>query len=213
MKTFKPCIAIIPAKDFQRGKSRLAGVLKEKIRINLQRWMLNNVLESVTNCNLIDNTVVVSDSIDVLNIASQFNTETINSNSHDLNIDLGKGIEWAKKGNAKSILIIPSDLPLIEKDSVTKIIEKGIKLSSVVITPSSDGGTNSLFFLSKKIPKLSFGENSFKKHWEGYVKKKIDIVSYENESLSFDLDTPDNLKKLIEHKHDLFKLLTLEDRL
>ena len=70
MKTFKPCIAIIPAKDFQRGKSRLAGVLKEKIRINLQRWMLNNVLESVTNCNLIDNTVVVSDSIDVLNIAS-----------------------------------------------------------------------------------------------------------------------------------------------
>ncbi len=211
MKTFKPCIAIIPAKDFQKGKSRLAGVLEEKLRINLQKWMLQNVLVSVTNCNLINKTVVVSDSVDVLKIANQFNTGTINSDSNDLNIDLTKGMEWAKKRNAKSFLIIPSDLPLIEKDSVRKIIERGMKLSSVVITPSSDGGTNSLFFLSKEIPKLSYGKNSFKKHWEEFVKKKIGIECYENRSLSFDLDTPDNLKKLIEYKPDLFKFLALED--
>ncbi len=198
MKTFNPCIAIIPAKDFQKGKSRLSGVLDKKLRINIQRWMLENVLLSVTKCNLIDYTVVVSDSLEVLKIANQFKTEGISSNSHDLNKDLKKGVEWAKKHNAKSILIIHSDLPLLEKNTVRKIIERGIKLSSVVITPSKDGGTNSLFFLSENAPVLSFGKNSFKKHWNGYMEKNIDIDSYENENLSFDLDTPDNLKKIIE---------------
>ena len=211
MKTFKPCIAIIPAKDFQKGKSRLSEVLKEKFRINIQRWMLKNVLFSVTKCKLIDHTVVISDSLEVLKIASQFKTEGIRSNSHDLNKDLNKGLECAKMRNAKSILIIPSDLPLLEKNTVTKIIERGIKLSSVMITPSADGGTNCLFFLSKNTPILSFGKNSFKKHWDGYIEKDIDIDSYENESLSFDLDTPDNLKKLIECKPNLFETLTLEE--
>ena len=211
MKTFKPCIAIIPVKDFQKGKSRLSGVLKEKLRIKIQRWMLKKVLLSVTRCKMIDHTVVISDSLEVLKIANQFKTEGIRSNSHDLNKDLKKGLECAKMRNAKSILIIPSDLPLLEKNTVNKIIERGIKLSSVVITPSADGGTNCLFFLSENAPVLSFGKNSFKKHWDGYMEKNIDIDSYENENLSFDLDTPDNLKKLIEYKPKLFETLILEE--
>jgi len=211
MKIFKPCVAIIPAKDFKKGKSRLSGIIEEKLRINIQKWMLENVLLSVTTCSLIDYTVVVSDSSEVLRIASQFKTTGIKSESYDLNEDLGKGIEWAKTNDAKSILIIPSDLPLLEKIAVTKIIERGIKLSSVIITPSPDGGTNSLFFLSKNIPNLSFGKNSFKKHWDGYMARNIEIFSYENKGLSFDLDTPENLKKLIEYKPDLFETLTLEE--
>ena len=175
MKTFKPCVAIIPAKDFKKGKSRLSEIIEEKLRINIQKWMLENVLLSVTTCNLIDYTVVVSDSLEVLKIANQFKTAGINSDSYDLNEDLGKGIEWAKTHDAKSILIIPSDLPLLENTAVTKIIERGIKLSSVIITPSPDGGTNSLFFLSKNVPNLSFGKNSFKKHWDGYMAKNIEI--------------------------------------
>ena len=213
MKTIKPCIAIIPTKDFKKGKSRLAGVLKEDLRINLQKWMLKNVLLSVSNCNLIDDAVVVTDSEDVLRIVNQFKSRVIKSDSHDLNIDLGKGIEWAKKRNAKSILIIPSDLPLLKKTSVTKIIEKGMKLSSIIITSSPDGGTNCLFFPSKNSPDLSFGENSFKKHWDSYLKKQIEIYSYENEDLSFDLDTPDNLKKLIEYEPNLLETLKFEDKL
>jgi 2-phospho-L-lactate guanylyltransferase len=195
--------AIIPIKPLRRGKSRLATVLSEKEREQLNQALFIKTIKCLKEIKEIDQILVVSYDPTALTISRDYGVKTIQE-SHNTNINkaLRKGTMAAKAFNISSLLIIPADLPLIEPEAVHQLLEKTGNPPEIVITPDRRmNGTNVLYISPIGILDYDFGQWSFRKHIEQAERKKIRVEIYNNDKLSFDLDIPEDLERLREVDH------------
>jgi len=192
--------AIVPVKPLRRGKSRLANVLTEEERTHLNYTMLVNTLKALTAVKEIDCVIVVSRDTGVLALARDFNARTVQEDgSLNLNLALQNATVIAQFFSAESVLILPSDLPLITPDSVRKIIEPGGNPPVVVISPDRRmDGTNALLINPTGILEYSFGIGSFQRHIEQARRYNIRVELCNIPEISLDLDLPEDLDYLRE---------------
>jgi 2-phospho-L-lactate guanylyltransferase len=197
--------AIVPIKPLRRGKSRLATVLSEKDREQLNQTLLVKTITCLKEVKEIDQILIVSYDPGALTISRDYGVRTIQESPNtNINKALRKGTLAAKAFNASSILIIPADLPFIEPESVRGLLSKAKKPPEIVITPDRRmNGTNALFLNPAGILDYDFGVWSFRKHVEQAEQKKIRIEIYNNDRLSFDLDIPEDLEFLRQSDYSL----------
>ncbi|OKY77689.1 MAG: 2-phospho-L-lactate guanylyltransferase, coenzyme F420 biosynthesis enzyme [Candidatus Methanohalarchaeum thermophilum] len=88
------------------------------------------------------------------------------------------------------VLILPSDIPFIEKKDIKKVLKKD---KDVILCPGNRGGTNALF-LRKKID-LNYDNNSFNNHLKDIKEKDYSYTILDNERIRFDIDELSDLKK------------------
>ena len=106
-----------------------------------------------------------------------------------------------KAFKASKILILPADLPLIKAKDINKFISKSGSPPEVIIAADRKfNGTNALLLSPVDIIDFNFGPWSFKKHIEQAQRKNIRLEICNLESLSFDLDVPEDLYFLLEEK-------------
>jgi 2-phospho-L-lactate guanylyltransferase len=119
--------AIIPVKPLRRGKSRLSSVLSVEERTILNRNMLTNMLNCVRNVSQIDNFIVISYDPTTLAIARELGAKTVlESRITNLNCALRKATAAAKVFNSTQVLVLPADLPLIQRTLIHLLIEEEI---------------------------------------------------------------------------------------
>jgi len=116
----------------------------------------------------------------------------------DLNRALEKGVSFLK-GKEKKVLILPLDLPFINEDDIEKLIYIS-KDEGGAISPSNRDGTSAIILPLDKEFKLKFGEKSFQKHLTEFEKKKIPVQINYSESLYYDLDTPEDIRRVLDIK-------------
>ncbi len=196
----RPCIALVPARDFEKGKSRLSGSLSDEKRASLGEWMLGRVLEAVSASGEVDRIGVLSDGGPVLSLAESKGAEAIACPGHDLNADLGAGRSWALERGARSLLIVPADLPALNPSDVDAMIARAdaVPGGCAVLSPSADGGTNGLLLCPPGEFTFSFGPGSFGRHLEAAKDALLHPIRFENEGFGLDVDTPADLSALAE---------------
>ncbi len=151
----------------------------------------------------IDQILVVSHDPTALTISRDYGARTIQE-SHNTNINkaLRKGGMAAQAFNISSVLIIPADLPFINADALREMIGKAGNPPEIIISPDRRmNGTNALFINPVGILDYDFGMWSFRKHVEQAERKKIRVEIYNNDTLSFDLDIPEDLEFLKQNGH------------
>ena len=197
--------AIVPIKPLRRGKSRLATVLSEKDREQLNQTLLVKTIGCLKAVKEIDQILIVSYDPGALTISRDYGVRTSQESPNtNINKALRKGTLAAKAFNVSSLLIIPADLPFIEPESVRELLSKAKKPPEIVITPDRRmNGTNALFLNPAGILDYDFGVWSFRKHVEQAEQKKIRIEIYNNDRLSFDLDIPEDLEFLRQSEYAL----------
>ncbi len=195
--------AIVPIKPLRRGKSRLATVLSEKDREQLNQTLLIKTILCLQEIKEIDQILIVSYDPSALTISRDYGVRTIQESPNtNINKALRKGTMAAMTFNVSSILIVPADLPFIEPQAIRELLEKSQKPPEIVITPDRRmNGTNALYINPVGILDYDFGMWSFRKHIEQAERKKIRIEIYNNDRLSFDLDIPEDLDFLRESKY------------
>ena len=190
--------AIVPIKPLRRGKSRLSTVLSESEREQLNQSLLIKTISCLKEIKEIDQILVVSYDPNALTISRDYGARTIQE-SHNTNINkaLRKGSMAANAFNISSILIIPADLPYINADAIRQLLSRAGNPPEIIITPDRRmNGTNALFINPVGILDYDFGMWSFRKHVEQAERKKIRVEIYNNDTLSFDLDIPEDLEFL-----------------
>jgi GTP:adenosylcobinamide-phosphate guanylyltransferase len=106
--------AIVPVKPLRESKSRLAGVLSADERAELTSFLLQRTLRILRQVAAIDQVMVVSRDPAVLKIARQSHAVTLVEGSRPgLNVALLRAAYVAAAQRATSLLILPSDLPLL----------------------------------------------------------------------------------------------------
>ena len=124
---------VVPVKDLQGTKSRLAPILDPGARAGLTLYMMGRVVAAIKKAGVEDICVVSPDRI-VLNEAQGRGAKPLLQESRGLNPALEEGRRRALELGASTLLVFPADLPLLEADDVRAVLQAAEE-HSVVISP------------------------------------------------------------------------------
>ena len=190
--------AIIPVKPLRRGKSRLAGVLSEEERTLLNYTMLAGTLRTVKAVPEIKHVLVISRDTAALALARDFEARTVQEDgSSDLNVALKRATVIAQLYAARSVLVLPADLPLLDVDGLREMIDAAANPPTVIIAPDRHHeSTNALLVSPIGLIDYQFGPDSYAKHVQQAQKYHLPVAIFEHPSFALDLDTPEDLEYL-----------------
>ena len=191
--------AIVPVKRLNVSKTRLSEVLSLEKRNELTVAMLRDVLDTLKSSK-VHSVLVVSPDYAVKQIAGEYGFSFILSRHAGLNPSLKEAIEWCTQKNAASVLVLPADLPLVSPEDISRLIELGSEPSTVVLSPSLDCGTNALLLRPPDVIPVRYGKDSFIKHIEEALKADVQLRFYASREVMLDIDSEDDLNKLLETK-------------
>jgi 2-phospho-L-lactate guanylyltransferase len=190
--------AIVPVKPLRRGKSRLAGVLSEEERTQLNHSMLANTLKVLSQVPELDHTLVISRDPAALALARDYGAKTLQEDgSPQLNTALRRATAVAQAYANEGILILPADLPLLKTEDIQLLISQAGRPPVVVIGPDRRGtGTNALLVSPAGVIDYSFGPGSFQRHCDRATKFCVRLEVCNLPSIALDLDIPEDLEYL-----------------
>lgn len=188
--------AIVPVKPLRRGKSRLAEVLSQEERTDLNRRLLSHTLDILAGLSDIEQVLVISRDQAVLALAREYGARTVQENgAPHLNVALTRATILARNYATRGVLIIPADLPLITPEDIRAVMDRAKDPPVVVVAPDRRReGTNALLVCPVGIIDYEFGPGSFERHCERARKAGARLEICELPSLALDMDLPEDLE-------------------
>jgi 2-phospho-L-lactate/phosphoenolpyruvate guanylyltransferase len=188
---------VVPVKDLQGTKSRLAPILDPGARAGLTLYMMGRVVAAVRDAGIEDVCVVSPDAI-VLDEAQRRGVTPLPQESRGLNPALEEGRRRSLDLGARTLLVFPADLPLLEVGDVRAVLEAADGPSVVISPDGARSGTNTLLISPPDALPFAFGLESFEAHLGAARKRGLDVTVCERPHLAFDLDTAGDLTRLRE---------------
>jgi len=190
--------AIVPVKRLGVSKRRLSKFLSPQERKFLTIAMLEDVLKALKS-SVVPEIVVVSSDPNVRMISERYGAFFFSPSHNGLNPAVEEATAWCMRNQADSVLVIPADIPLLSSADVNKIVELGnCNGSTVVLSPSNNGGTNALFQKPPNLLYAQFGCRSFARYFRQAQNKGISIKFHYSTSIALDVDSEEDLLKLFE---------------
>jgi 2-phospho-L-lactate guanylyltransferase len=193
---------VIPVKKLSESKTRLSEILTLEDRQRLVLIMLEDVLASLRKSSLVGQVFVTTPDRHVVDCVSGLGVKAI------MDVDgqgINESIERVAKhesdlGRPSPLLVLPVDIPLVKSGTIDGIIGKLEDNVGplVVISPSRSKGTNALLRNPPSVIPTRYGVNSFEAHFEEAVSRKIPLIVYRSADLEVDLDTPSDLREIME---------------
>ena len=190
--------AIVPVKPMRLGKSRLANVLSEDDRAQLNRQLLVHTVDTLKSIPDIEHVLVVSRDQSALALAREHGARTVQEDgAPHLNVALTRATFVAKAYNTHGVLVLPADLPLITVADIRAMMDCAYDPPVVVVAPDRHrNGTNALLISPPGLIKYEFGTRSFERHCELAAKAGARLEICSLPSLAFDVDWPEDLELL-----------------
>ncbi len=194
--------AVVPVKNFDAAKTRLADVLRPGERSLLSRVMLKDVLAALSGSDRLAGTVVVTADDDAAGIAvaagARVFWETATGGPATAVTDAAR--QLARSAQA-GIIGIMADVPLVTSDEIDQLLALHAESPAVTLVPSLDGtGTNAVVCTPPDIMKLSFGENSLATHLQSAKRQAIRSNIVDLPGLGLDLDRPADLQLFLHRR-------------
>jgi len=196
--------AIVPAKPFREAKSRLASALTPSERETLSRTFLIDTLEILKQVHEIQRTLVVSRDPAALRLARERGAFTVaESGAPELNTALARATDVAAHFGAHAVLILPSDLPMLQPVEVRALIALCGERECVAIAPDwRRQGTNALFVRPPRRVPFAFGPGSFDRHMALARDKSVPVEICDLPGFGMDIDLPEDLEMFRAKLHD-----------
>ena len=200
--------AIVPVKPLQRGKSRLAGVLTQEERLDLNRRLLAHTMDTLTAIPDIEHVLVISRDQAALALAREYGARTVQEQGAPLlNIALTRATIVARTYATRGVLILPADLPLITPEDIQTLLARAVDPPVVVISPDRRRqGTNALLVCPAGVIEYAFGPGSFQRHCTRARLAGARLEICELPSLALDMDLPEDLELVSETLENLNQL-------
>ncbi len=202
--------AIVPVKPLRRAKSRLSPLLSEDERADLSQRMLAHTLDVLGSVSGVEHTLVVSRDQKALALARDQGARTVmERGTPELNRALVRATVVARGYGVSGVLILPADLPLIERADVEKLLSLATDPPVVVVAPDRHGkGTNALLSAPPGLIEYDFGPESFLRHKEQAERAGARLEICHLPSLGLDVDIPEDLELLTHQFKDTANLPT-----
>jgi 2-phospho-L-lactate guanylyltransferase len=192
---------LLPIKDLQNAKQRLAGVLTPDERFGLAQAMLADTVRALCGVQRAHKIFIITNYGPAIEIAAQHGWEIVREEqqvSESASVDFGARL-CAERGVA-ALLRLPLDLPLIQTHDIDELLATECSAPAVVMVPSRDGtGTNAILRTPPTLFPSHFGPNSFARHRSEAERAHAKIIVRRNERLEMDVDDEADLRALLQH--------------
>lgn len=211
--------ALIPAKSLDEAKGRLAGLLSEDERRQLALAMIEDIVRTLQAVQRVDSISIVSPDAEVLGKAQHLGANPIEEppSVRGINQALLHGAE-AISAHADALLVVLADVPAVTPAEIDAVIDALPSSKGLVICPSAARGTSALALRPPGTIPFRFGSNSFSAHKREAMASGLSTKVVRFDSLSNDIDEPDNLRELLAHPaetatHRLLAQMRISERL
>ena len=189
---------LVPIKNTDSAKQRLASVLDQPARTQLAQAMLHDVLAALHTWKNRPSVGVVTSDPYAVKVATEYQFEVIPDPD---NPGETGAIEMATRRciecGEESTLVIPADIPLIQRWELEEIL-KHAPAEGTVLVPAADGrGTNAAFRRPTNLFPLRFGNDSFKPHLAAAQATGKPCIVLNLPGIAVDVDNPADLQQLL----------------
>lgn len=190
--------AIVPVNVLSKAKRRLSPTLSQAQRRQLSVAMLKHVLAALSEARHLRWITVVSADKSVREIARRSGAGFLwEGKRQGLNKGVKLAIKSAQRTGALSVLVVHADLPLLKPREVDRFVEESQSYQVAFAPSRDDSGTNALLMKQPLAIDPVFGRDSFRRHLALAKKKRMKSRVVRFEGLSFDVDTPQDLARLV----------------
>lgn len=190
---------VLLMKDFDLAKTRLSSVLDPAARRIIATDFALSALDAVG-----PDALVVAGSERVAEVAREMGNEVVVEESPGgQNPAALLGIESARESGADAVLLLSSDLPLINAGVIDRLLAwaDGLPRPVVVAVPATGrGGTNALYLAPPAVIDLHFGDDSLVKFESDALGRGVRFETYESAELALDVDEPSDLAAFRERR-------------
>jgi 2-phospho-L-lactate guanylyltransferase len=197
--------AVVPAKGFDRGKSRLAPALSDAARAAFARRLFDHVLGAATASRALAGVLVTTDAADVAAAAAAHGAAVRldgaelagGASDGDTRPRLARvvdaGLADVAARGAEAALVLMADLPQLEAGDVAALVA-ALDEAPVVLVRASDGThTNALGLRPPTAIASAFGrDDSFAAHAAAARAAGLDVRVVESARVAFDVDGPED---------------------
>lgn len=192
--------AIVPTKQFERGKSRLAPLLDIRDRVKLSGLLLECTLSTLSKASAISDIVVISSDVRAKRIAKMHAAIFL-----DEGIDIGVNNavtianNYCSEAGADATIVIPQDLPLAVSEDIDMICNYAKEHHKcLVVCPSVRyDGSNALLRRPPKLIDSYYDNNSFDMHIDAARKAGAKIKVILLHRVMRDLDTIEDAEYVV----------------
>jgi 2-phospho-L-lactate guanylyltransferase len=114
-------------------------------------------------------------------------------------------VAYAARAGAEAVLVVLADLPFLSTEAMEALLACSHGGREVVIAPGQRGGTHALLVRPPAWLQFSFGPDSLRTHLKQVVKARARLALYEELALTFDIDLPEDLRKVATLDPDLLR--------
>src|SRR5262245_39275896 len=133
----------MPVKPFEEGKSRLNEILEPSKRAQFNRELFDRTVAKLLIFPGAAQTIVVSRSETVLEGARRAGMNAVTEIGDALNDALSLACEVARERGATTIIVVPTDLPLVDASLLEFVVSKASAEKTCVLAPDEPRqGTN-----------------------------------------------------------------------
>jgi 2-phospho-L-lactate guanylyltransferase len=193
--------ALVPARSFRSGKSRLAGDPRVgSERAQLARSLFDRVAGVLAGARSIDGILVATDGADVAAAAAQHGADVLFDQPRGhapqpLASIIDRGLAQLASRGARAAIVVMADLPAVVPADVARMHD-ALATADLVLAPDRDLlGTNALAVRLPAPIATRFGHrDSFPRHLTASGALRLAVVH--SPGLAFDLDQPADLDEL-----------------
>jgi len=188
--------ALVPIKNFARAKSRLAAILSAEQCATLAACMAADVIAALRACADIGHVVCLGEEAQIQAFAAEQGCEFIAERpGAGLSANLDHAARQLQENGARTLLIVPGDLPTITPADVSALLKK--HRGGLTICPAGrDGGTNALVISPPTGIGFLFGEQSCRRHYRAAETAGLESHIVHAAAFSCDIDQPADLAQL-----------------
>jgi 2-phospho-L-lactate guanylyltransferase len=188
---------LLPVKEFNNAKQRLAPAMDAPGRAALARAMLTDVLAALKRSRTPDRVVVFTAAEEVKEMVEPFGFEilferSVEGHSAAVNLLLDEF-----SGSSSSIFAIAGDLPKLTSSEIDFALNAASE--PITLLPSRDWtGTNGVVFIPPARIAMEYGEGSFRRHLSKVSAAGLRSDVIDLPGIAFDIDTPQDLEAYFE---------------
>lgn len=187
--------AVVPVKERDRAKERLAPRLPPHMRQALALAMLEDVLSALAATPVLSGLIVVTIDPAARDLAARYGARIVEQGAREGHTGAVSAAARliAAEGHA-GMLTLPGDVPLVTAGEIGQVIAAHRPAPSFTIVPSRDeGGSNMILLSPPEVVPLRFGVDSFFPHLRAAEAQGIRPTIVRLPGIALDIDNPEDL--------------------
>ncbi len=194
---------LIPVKDPERAKTRLADLLSADERRALAWTMFEDVARAASHASA-DRVALVTSYEPAIERARQSGWEVLIEEAQSSE---SASVDWASRRLAEmgfdAVMRLPADVPLVSAEDIDALLRVDLPKPAALMVPSREGtGTNAIIRTPPRLFASRFGPDSLALHKEEAARVGVQCLIVENARIALDIDEPADIRALIECESD-----------